>query len=127
MVDRIDHIVLNVSSIQEAKEFYGKILGLDVIEFSKDRFALSIGDQKINLHEQKTKATPKAKSPSLGTFDVCFISQTPLDEIKIHLEKNGVELLYFDVPRTGAIIKLRSLYFYDRDGNLIEISNEVKE
>lgn len=127
MIDRLDHIVLNVSSISKAKEFYEKVLKLEVIEFSKDRYAIKVGNQKINLHEKDTLAIPKAKKPSFGNFDVCFISSTPLKEIKIELEKNGVDLLYFDVPRTGAVNKLKSLYFYDFDGNLIEISNEVFE
>lgn len=125
MIDRLDHIVLNVSSIAKAKEFYEKILKLEVIEFGKDRYAIKIGTQKINLHENDTVAVPKAKKPAIGNFDVCFISNTPIKDIKEHLEANGVELLYFDVPRTGAQHKLRSLYFYDFDGNLIEVSNEV--
>lgn len=127
MIDRLDHIVLNVSSIQKAIEFYQKILKLEVIEFGENRFALKIGSQKINLHEKDTVAVPKVKKPANGNFDVCFISSIPLKEIKEHLESNNIELLYFDVARTGAKNKLKSLYFYDFDGNLIEISNELKD
>ena len=59
-------------------------------------------------------------------MDVCFISDTPLEDIKEKIEKSGIELIEFNVPRTGSNYPLKSLYFYDFDGNLIEISNKVK-
>ena len=74
MIDKIDHIVLNVSSIEKAKEFYEQTLGLSVVEFAKERFAIMIGTQKINLHTINTVAIPKAKNSSFGSLDICFIS-----------------------------------------------------
>jgi len=125
MIDSIDHLVLNVSSIKKAKEFYGDILKLKIIEFKKDRFAIDLGDQKINLHQKQTIATPKAKLPSNGSLDICFISKIPLEEIKKHLQKNQIEIIEFGIKRVGAKSPLYSLYIYDFDGNLIELCNEL--
>lgn len=87
MIESIDHFVLNVSSIKKAKSFYGEILGLEIVEFKKDRFALSLGNQKINLHEKDTIAVPKAKFPTNGSLDICFIKSEPLEKIKNYLIK----------------------------------------
>lgn len=125
MIKAIDHIVLHVSDIKKAKEFYNKVLGLEIIEFGEQRVALKIGNQKINLHEKNTLATPKAKNFEIGVGDLCLLSDVRLSEIKQKLEDNDIEVILYDVDRTGANNKLKSLYFYDFDGNLIEISNEI--
>ncbi len=126
MIKSLDHFVLYISSIEKAVKFYESVLGLEIIEFAEGRFCIKIGNQKINLHEKDTVATPKAKEFKVGVMDVCFISDTPLEDIKEKIEESGIELIEFDVPRTGSNYPLRSLYFYDFDGNLIEVSNEVK-
>ncbi len=125
MIDKIDHIVLNVSSIEKAKIFYEQILGLSVVEFAKERFAITLGNQKINLHTVNTEAIPKAKNPSLGSFDICFTTSWSLSKVKERLEKHHIDIIEYDVERTGASGMLKSLYIYDFDGNLIEISNEI--
>ncbi|PLY05775.1 MAG: VOC family virulence protein [Arcobacter sp.] len=127
MIKSLDHFVLHTSSIEKTVKFYSEILGLKIVEFAEGRFCIKIGNQKINLHEKETIAIPKAKEFKIGVMDLCFISDVPLCEIKDKLESNGVELLMYNVPRTGSNFPLKSLYFYDFDGNLIEISNEVKE
>ena len=125
MIEKIDHIVLTVSSIDKAKEFYEQILGLSVVEFAKDRFAITLGNQKINLHTVNTDAIPKAQNPSLGSFDICFTTSWSLSKVKEHLEKHHIDIIEYDVERTGANGVLKSLYIYDFDGNLLEISNKV--
>lgn len=42
-----------------------------------------------------------------------------------HLAKEGVPIVQGPVHATGARHKLRSVYIYDLDENLIEIANEV--
>lgn len=126
MIKALDHIVLHTTSIERAVKFYSEVLELEVIEFVKDRFCLKVANQKINLHEKETIAVPKVKEFKTGVMDICFLSDVPLEQIKEKLELHGIELLMFDVPRTGSNYSLRSLYFYDFDGNLIEVSNEVK-
>ena len=126
MVDNIDHIVLQTSSLKKAINFYRDILGLEIVESSKNRYYVKIGTKIINLHEENTIAVPKAKNFKIGAMDICFISKIPLSEIREKLEKYEIEIIKYDVARTGSKFPLKSLYFYDFDGNLIEISNEVR-
>jgi catechol 2,3-dioxygenase-like lactoylglutathione lyase family enzyme len=122
-VDRLDHLVLTVRSIQATCAFYSRTLGFEVITFGDDRTALQFGQQKINLHEAGKEFEPKALYPSPGSADLCFITMVPLEQAIAHLHSCGVALLGEAVERTGAIGSLRSIYFRDPDGNLIELSN----
>lgn len=124
-VDRLDHLVLTVRSIQETCDFYALTLGLEVVSFGNDRIALRFGNQKINLHKAGKEFEPKALHPTPGSADLCFITMVPLEDAIAQLQLCGVALLGEAVERTGAIGSLRSIYFRDPDSNLIELSNYV--
>ncbi len=68
---------------------------------------------------------PHARTIAPGSGDFCLTTTVPLDEIIAHLESAGVEIEEGPVPKTGARSNLRSVYFRDPDGNLVEVSNEV--
>lgn len=122
-VDRLDHLVLTVRSIQATCDFYADTLGMEIISFGNGRQALLFGQQKINLHEVGKEFAPKALRPTPGSADLCFITTVPLDDAIDHLQSCGIALIGEPVERTGAIGSLRSIYFRDPDGNLIELSN----
>ena len=122
-IDRLDHLVLTVASIERACEFYSRVLGFDVVTFLGGRKALQFGQQKINLHEVGKEFEPKALKPTAGSGDLCFIASTPLEEIIRELRDANVAIEIGPVDRTGAIGQLRSVYVRDPDQNLIEISN----
>ncbi|MGD1868303.1 MAG: VOC family protein [Neomegalonema sp.] len=125
-IDRIDHIVLTVSSLEATCAFYERVLGMKVETFYPDdgtvRKALSFGAQKINLHQAGAEFEPKAAAPAPGTGDLCFISATPLAQVEEHLRQTGVAIEEGPVARTGATGALTSLYFRDPDGNLLEVA-----
>lgn len=125
-VDRLDHLVLTVRSIQVTCDFYTRTLGLEVVKFGNDRIALRFGQQKINLHEAGKEFEPKAQHPTPGAADLCFVTTLPLENAIVHLQSCEVKLLGEAVERTGAIGLLRSIYFRDPDGNLIELSNYLQ-
>lgn len=122
-IERLDHLVLTVTDIGRTCAFYADALGMQVVTFGSDRKALAFGSQKINLHESEREVEPKAKKPTPGSADLCFITATPLDEVIAHLAACGVGIEEGPVPRTGATGPIRSLYIRDPDGNLIEIAN----
>lgn len=122
-IDRIDHIVLTVSDIDQTVWFYCDVLGMQEIEYGENRIALKFGNQKINLHLIGSDISPKADRPTSGSADICLISQTSLDEVAAMLEKHGIEIEEGPVTRSGATGKIVSVYCRDPDGNLIEISN----
>jgi catechol 2,3-dioxygenase-like lactoylglutathione lyase family enzyme len=96
---------------------------MSVTTFGAGRKALSFGEQKINLHQYGKEFEPKAKKPTPGSADLCFVTAVPVSQVIEHLRANGVEVLEGPVPRTGAVGAITSVYFRDPDGNLIEVSN----
>lgn len=124
-VARIDHVVLTVADIERTLSFYQRVLGMTPVTFGEGRRALAFGDQKLNLHQAGREFEPKARRPTPGAVDICFTTDVPLDEVAAHLRAESVDIELGPVDKTGARGPLRSLYFRDPDGNLVEVSNEV--
>ena len=124
-IDRLDHLVLTVASIEATCEFYERVLGMKAVVFGEGRSALAFGRQKINLHLAGSEFVPHAQRPVPGSADICFITLTPLAEAMAHVRAQGVAIIEGPVDRTGATGAMRSFYFRDPDGNLIEVSNYV--
>ncbi len=121
-IDSLDHLVLTVTNIDVAVDFYTEVLGMELATVD-GRKALAFGEQMIKLQQRGHEANPKAAHPTSGAGDICFITSTPLDEVirdlndqKVHIEEGPVE-------RNGAMGKMRSIYLRDPDRNLLEISN----
>ena len=124
-VKRIDHVVLTVADVDRTLAFYGRVLGMSAVSFGEGRRALAFGDQKLNLHQAGREFEPKALRPTPGAIDLCLVTEVPLDEVAAHLRSESVAIEHGPVDKIGARGPLRSLYFRDPDGNLIEVSNEV--
>ncbi|MBX4889229.1 VOC family protein [Rhizobium bangladeshense] len=124
-IDHLDHLVLTVADIAATCDFYARILGMSAETFAEGRKALKFGRQKINLHQAGHEFEPKAKHPVPGSGDLCFITETPLADVISHLQASGVAVEEGPVERTGATGRLRSVYFRDPDGNLIEVSHSI--
>jgi catechol 2,3-dioxygenase-like lactoylglutathione lyase family enzyme len=124
-VDRIDHVVLTCGDVERTISFYERALGMRALTFGGGRRALAFGDQKLNLHQAGREYEPKARVPTPGSVDVCFVTDVPLADVVAHLRSVGVVIELGPVDKTGARAALRSLYFRDPDGNLVEVSNEV--
>jgi catechol 2,3-dioxygenase-like lactoylglutathione lyase family enzyme len=122
---KLDHLVLTVRNIDTAAAFYEKVLGLRREVFGNGRVALKFGDQKINLHDFNDSIKPKAKYPTAGSADVCFITTTPLVDAMEQVRRHGVPIIEGPVERTGATGPILSFYFRDVDQNLIEVANEL--
>jgi catechol 2,3-dioxygenase-like lactoylglutathione lyase family enzyme len=121
-IDRIDHIVLTVRSVDATCAFYSRVLGMDAITFAGGRKALAFGAQKINLHEAGREFEPKAHRPTPGSADFCLIAAVPLAEVIAHLAACGVAIIEGPVAKTGARGPITSVYFRDPDDNLVEVS-----
>ena len=122
-VERLDHLVLTVADIEETCEFYQRALGMKVVKFGEGRTALTFGNQKINLHQAGREFEPKAARPTVGSGDLCFISDTPVAQWIEHLAACGIPIEEGPVERTGAVGPIMSVYIRDPSGNLIEIAN----
>ena len=122
-ISHLDHLVLTVADIATTCQFYQSALNFEVITFAENRKALLFGSQKINLHEAGKEFEPKALRPTVGSADLCFVAETPIDEVIAHLQNRNINIIEGPIQRTGAMGKILSVYLRDPDQNLIEISN----
>jgi catechol 2,3-dioxygenase-like lactoylglutathione lyase family enzyme len=127
LITGLDHVVLTVASIPRTIAFYEQTLGFLAHEFKHGRYALHFGRQKINLHEVGTVVDANVRHATPGSADLCFLTEVHLDDVMAHLTEVGVDVVQGPVNATGACARLRSIYFYDPDENLIEVANEVAD
>ncbi|MGM8850261.1 VOC family protein [Salinicola sp. V024] len=126
-ITQLDHLVLTVADIDVTCDFYVDALGMERVVFGEGRIALGFGEQKINLHRHGREFEPRADRPTPGSADLCFLSETPLEQVIIDLAAAGVTTIEGPVDRTGATGPIRSVYVRDPDDNLIEIANRLEE
>jgi catechol 2,3-dioxygenase-like lactoylglutathione lyase family enzyme len=122
----LDHLVMTVADIEKTCDFYKKVMGMKVITFKGTRKALHFGQQKINLHQAGKEFEPKALVPMPGSLDLCFIVSTPIDKVINHLGLLNIVVEEGPIERTGSQGPIMSVYIRDLDGNLIELSNQLK-
>ena len=124
-IERIDHLNLTVADIDRSVEFYERVLGMKAESMGEGRAALYFGQQKIHLDAAKgLDATGGAMAMSgekRMPAHICFVTETPIGEVKAHLESCGVPVR-MEGPRAGAIGTIQSVYFDDPDMNSIEVS-----
>ena len=121
----LDHMVVTVSDMDRACDFYARVLGAEIVTFGAGRKAVRIGRQKLNLHDAATAGDPVARSPAVGGADLCILTETPIDQVVRHLESLSVEIIAGPVERSGAVAPLMSVYIRDPVGSLIEIANPL--
>jgi catechol 2,3-dioxygenase-like lactoylglutathione lyase family enzyme len=129
LAGRFDHIVLTVNDIEETIKFYERALGFEREIFQgsdgQPRYALRFGDQKINLQDRATDTANKAQVPTFGSGDFCLIAAVPLEQVLAHLRAENIAIAAGPVTRRGAVGPMRSVYFRDPDGNLVEVSEYI--
>lgn len=122
MIKNLDHLVLTTTNLEACLDFYQRVLKMKQVTFGDHRYALQFGTQKINIHQYGKEFEPKAHLPVPGALDLCFITEEPLDNVKAHIEMEGIKILEGPIQRTGAQGAILSIYIRDPDLNLIEIS-----
>jgi catechol 2,3-dioxygenase-like lactoylglutathione lyase family enzyme len=119
-IERIDHLNITVADIPRSIEFYQRVLGMKTETMGEGRAALLFGEQKIHLD---LAGGPMAMAGDKRMpAHICFITKSPLSEIKAHLETCGVPVR-MEGPRAGALGTIQSVYIDDPDRNSIEISS----
>jgi catechol 2,3-dioxygenase-like lactoylglutathione lyase family enzyme len=119
---------LYVGDLKAAEEFYGRVLGLEVIVRAEGRHVfLRCGSGVLllfNADATEIPPAPEAKLPvpphgARGPGHLCFAaSAEEIDRWKVHLEAGGVTVeADFEWPNGG-----RSIYFRDPSGNSLEFA-----
>ena len=119
-LQRVDHVVLTVASVERSVAWYRDVLGAVVEVFSEGRVAASFGTWKLNFHPAQSPFTPHAAHPIPGAVDLCLLSND-LEAWLVHCDQLQVPIIEGPVIRTGATGPIRSIYLRDPDANLIEI------
>ncbi len=119
-----DHIVLCVRDVEKTRAFYSDLLGMEPREERPGKWALHFGSQKISLQDEANLPTiARGTTPGSGNF--CLLAADPVDELVARLRSRGIEILAGPDERVGATGTIRSVYFRDPDGNLVEVSNAI--
>jgi catechol 2,3-dioxygenase-like lactoylglutathione lyase family enzyme len=124
-IDSLDHLVLTVRDLETTCSFYERVLGMRRHQFQTGRWALNFGRQKINLHVVGHVVDKHVRHATAGSADLCFLSRTPIAEVVTALSALNIKIIEGPIVRTGAQGPLNSIYFYDPDENLIEVSNQL--
>lgn len=119
-VQRLAHVVLNVSNAQASKEFYMKVLGVTVSAESADgkTVYLSLGDQHhdLALFERATGPRPTDKQPTVIHFAWEVGSYEDLKKAYYELQAKGL-----NIKHTFQHNVTDSIYIDDPDGMLVEL------
>lgn len=123
-VTGFDHVVLAVADVQATLDFYERTLGMTPVEHRPGSFALTFGPHKLSL-QPADALPPIAAGTTPGSANFCVLTGEPIEDVAAHLERCGVEILDGPVDKVGATGPIRSVYFHDPDGNLVEVANQL--
>jgi catechol 2,3-dioxygenase-like lactoylglutathione lyase family enzyme len=122
-VTGLDHLVIAVSDWERSNTFYRDVLGAEVLEIDRGRYAYRLPDgRRLNVHGPGATPAPRAADPVRpGNSDLCFVWSGSPDDAVRHLRAHGVEPELGPSERTGARGRGTSVYFRDPDGSLLEL------
>jgi catechol 2,3-dioxygenase-like lactoylglutathione lyase family enzyme len=117
----LDHVVIAVSDWERSNAFYRDVVGADLVELARARWAYRLANAQLNVHGPGSNPEPLAALPvKPGGSDICFVWEGPIDGAMEHLRSHGVEVELGPVDRQGARGPAISVYFRDPDGSLLE-------
>lgn len=121
-VSGIDHVVLYATDVEGTAAFYADVLNAEEIEYGDGWKAVRFGGGRINFRPDDADAYLVAERPTAGAGDVCLIADEPIETVEERLAEADVEIVEGPVERQGARGAMTSVYFYDPEGNLVEVS-----
>lgn len=123
-VNKVGHVVLNVKDVEKSAAFYTEILGMEVmLQREKNAAFLSFGAQHHDV--ALFKAPEGAEMGNLGLNHIAFQiagGETELRQLYGKLVDYGAK-----VDFTTDHGMTRSVYFFDPDGNRLEIFCEMMD
>lgn len=122
---RMDHLVITVSDLDRAVEFYCNAIGLKLIDQNAEGTlaTLAAGEQLIRLQTPERAGALVAAAPAPGTSDLCLeVKEAPAETIA-RMERLDVEVVAGPVTRHGVRGEMQSVYVRDPDGSLIELAS----
>jgi catechol 2,3-dioxygenase len=123
-INKVGHVVLNVKDVAASVKFYTEALGMEVMRLREGNAAfLSFGTQHHDI--ALFKASEDAGMGKLGLNHIAFQvdgGETELRQIYGRLVQYGAK-----VDHTTDHGMTHSVYFFDPDGNRLEIFCDVMD
>ncbi len=114
----INHITIRVNDIERAEEFYGEILGFELLRKMGQSMAVyKVGDEDtLVLVEAETSYDPSSRDYRVDHFGFYLESEEEVDEMAKYFREHEVTILSGPANRKRG----RFLFISDPDGNMIE-------
>ena len=102
----LDHVVIAVSDWERSGAFYRDVLGAELLELDKGRFAYRFGAQQLNVHGPGSEPFPIARERVRpGNSDLCFVWPGRIEEAVEHLRRRGVAVEEGPVATRAGVIR----------------------
>ncbi|MBN9672175.1 VOC family protein [Roseibium aggregatum] len=118
----IDHVVITCADIKRSVAFYGGVLGMRTTTLPDGRTEVHFGRCKLNLQPAGRAFAPARNAGRIWSANICLLVENGLDPVVDRLQQHGVCIEQGPVEKIGALGPVTSVYVYDPDDNLIEIS-----
>lgn len=118
----LDHVVITCADLEKSVAFYGGGLGMVISRLDDGRIEATFGRCKLNLQPANRHFGPPRNAGRSWSANICLLVEHGLSDVESHLREIGLRIEEGPVARVGAQGTILSLYLYDPDGNLIEIS-----
>lgn len=114
----INHITIRVNDIERAEEFYGDILGFELLRKMGQSMAVyKVGDEDtLVLVEAETSYDPSSRDYRVDHFGFYLESEEEVDEMAKYFREHEVTILSGPANRKRG----RFVFISDPDGNMIE-------
>lgn len=121
----INHITIRVNDIKQAEEFYGDILGFELVRKMGQSMAVyRIGkEDTLVLVEAETSYDPSSRDYRVDHFGFYLESDEKVDELAEYFRAQEVSIL----SGPGNRKRGRFVFISDPDGNMIEFFHENNE
>lgn len=128
-VTGLDHLVVNVKNMEAALEFYGEVLGLEVLRLDQFRRG-QVGFVSVRVSDHSLidlRPCPDESGgvpPPVGTNvdHFCLVLEaTDMPALMASLERRGIKVAGPVSPRWGSHGNGPSFYLWDPEGNKIEL------
>lgn len=121
----INHITIRVNDIERAEEFYGDILGFELVRKMGQSMAVyRVGkEDTLVLVEAETSYDPSSRDYRVDHFGFYLDSEAEVDEMAEYFREHEVSILSGPANRKRG----RFVFVSDPDGNMLEFFYEKDE
>lgn len=118
----INHITIRVNDITRAEEFYGDILGFELVRKMGQSMAVyQVGEEDtLVLVEAETSYDPSSRDYRVDHFGFYLDSEEKVDEMAEYFREKEVSVLSGPANRKRG----RFVFISDPDGNMLEFFYE---